>query len=674
MNLKSRNGCKHCKKLRIKCDENKPICSNCIKRNIKHCDYSKVFVWGGRPFKNRELKTDLPNTKIVNGVIALATENNHTMLKTNINQDERNIIKKDKIRKKKKNSSIFSKYKIVQVDEKSLTFDTEGGECGEKDDYVILSERKVQPETIKAQKIQACNISTINDLTTTFNLSTPKQFVIEEILKSPKFEECSLEREDNNNNTEIEGKANIKDILLSNSPPPLEEEATVLLTIPQIPSRNTEYDLFEFFLTESCRMFVPTPTAIYSNNPFYTIFPKLASSSESLMKLVIAFSSNQRAMQSSFMNNNMSDADLVDNSFQQMLSNNLINEAISTLVLKLNDKDKCLTNETLANILMFGVFSIYFGDNKWRIHISGGKQLIHNRFTIGGNTSTRNTAIVISPEAKVHHKFTAETQFLLNWFNYMDIVSGLTSCHNKEGSSVVFNDAFSMYSTILDYKYETEDLYELRLQLRDIEYFSGVDVQVLSYLSEIVKYTIFKENKTLIDYFKVLTLKKSVLEYLKDSESARDTIFELYYKDQEVYNFTIKAKCTAYRTLRAINLIFALTGVLQLERRVLEKKNNNTEVKTLIQRIVNIMSNHVPVGSPASQCIVFALFCVGCELIDLDLIGYRVIILDHLISLIETGVETASQAKKIIERCWANPGKPWWIIMKEESRDLSFGL
>lgn len=48
---RSRNGCHNCKRLKIKCDENKPKCSYCIKTDTK-CDYSMKLTWGGRPYKN----------------------------------------------------------------------------------------------------------------------------------------------------------------------------------------------------------------------------------------------------------------------------------------------------------------------------------------------------------------------------------------------------------------------------------------------------------------------------------------------------------------------------------------------------------------------------------------------------------------------------------------------
>ncbi|KAH3682240.1 hypothetical protein WICPIJ_006798 [Wickerhamomyces pijperi] len=42
---KSRNGCSTCKRKRLKCDETKPACQNCIKRGIECGGYSTNFKW-----------------------------------------------------------------------------------------------------------------------------------------------------------------------------------------------------------------------------------------------------------------------------------------------------------------------------------------------------------------------------------------------------------------------------------------------------------------------------------------------------------------------------------------------------------------------------------------------------------------------------------------------------
>lgn len=52
---RSRFGCHACKKAKIKCDEKRPICTNCLKFH-RHCDYSIVLTWGGRPYKKPKVE------------------------------------------------------------------------------------------------------------------------------------------------------------------------------------------------------------------------------------------------------------------------------------------------------------------------------------------------------------------------------------------------------------------------------------------------------------------------------------------------------------------------------------------------------------------------------------------------------------------------------------------
>lgn len=53
---RSRKGCHNCKRLKIKCDEQKPKCSYCVK-TATDCDYSIKLTWGGRPYKNAKRRS-----------------------------------------------------------------------------------------------------------------------------------------------------------------------------------------------------------------------------------------------------------------------------------------------------------------------------------------------------------------------------------------------------------------------------------------------------------------------------------------------------------------------------------------------------------------------------------------------------------------------------------------
>ncbi|KAL1980523.1 hypothetical protein VTN96DRAFT_4008 [Rasamsonia emersonii] len=58
---KSRNGCITCKTKRLKCDETKPTCLQCHKRNVTCGGYKKDFKW--RPFEEATLSKSAPKAK-----------------------------------------------------------------------------------------------------------------------------------------------------------------------------------------------------------------------------------------------------------------------------------------------------------------------------------------------------------------------------------------------------------------------------------------------------------------------------------------------------------------------------------------------------------------------------------------------------------------------------------
>ncbi|KAF2479518.1 fungal-specific transcription factor domain-containing protein [Neohortaea acidophila] len=58
---KSRNGCVTCKAKRLKCDEEKPTCQQCARRNVPCGGYRKDFKW--RPFEDSNVKINIDRQK-----------------------------------------------------------------------------------------------------------------------------------------------------------------------------------------------------------------------------------------------------------------------------------------------------------------------------------------------------------------------------------------------------------------------------------------------------------------------------------------------------------------------------------------------------------------------------------------------------------------------------------
>ncbi|KAK8169637.1 hypothetical protein IWX90DRAFT_185402 [Phyllosticta citrichinensis] len=95
---KSRNGCGHCKRRKIKCDETKPVCRNCVKHAIQ-CDYPDIMARKAASslrspqtlpslppssahlhFPATRPETSATSSPLVNGEVALLEDEEHMRL------------------------------------------------------------------------------------------------------------------------------------------------------------------------------------------------------------------------------------------------------------------------------------------------------------------------------------------------------------------------------------------------------------------------------------------------------------------------------------------------------------------------------------------------------------------------------------------------------------------
>ena len=428
------------------------------------------------------------------------------------------------------------------------------------------------------------------------------------------------------------------------------------------PSFTTHNDLLDFFFKESCKMFVPTPFEFYRKNPFQTILPNLFSADPTLTNLAVVFGSNHRKR-------------MHDPSHTDLIMCSQLNQEVSHISNYLQqaslNNNFSVPNSFLCSILLLSCFSTYFLQKNWRVYFQHFKKLIWKKYPL------KNGSIKIAPEQATSTP--DETQFLLNWFNYMDVISTLSSVDLLKGNSPSGTPIKQ-----ITYKYDLHSLETLRLNLQDIEYFSGIDIHVLYYLDKISKAILVADSKNMTEEENLqtlLNLKRNLTSYLMDSETQRDYIQQVYYLNSDPTGghgpkFTYESATLAnYRALRATNLIFGLNGIIQLNRRILKMSFSDLEVKSLLLKCLAIINDKIPPASPSSQCILSCLFTIGCDLIDDELVSYRHIIMDRLDALMQRGVSAAAEARNIIYKCWLYKDmKNWWDIMFEEGLDISFCL
>ncbi|KAM3165610.1 Zn(2)-C6 fungal-type domain-containing protein [Lachancea thermotolerans] len=453
----------------------------------------------------------------------------------------------------------------------------------------------------------------------------------------------------------------------------LAEPGTLELSHPS-PSilSNSPYfsELFGFFLRETSRLLVPVPSYAYRSNPFHTLIPQMAMQSPALMGLILAFGANHRNKMTAYQEqcsfpslDEKSSAKNIDG----LLADELLSSTISQLLVKLMNAEERRSDTTLATILMLAGFDIFFCDtrNKWRAHILGAKKLLMDRLNSKSGTKT-----MIFKIPSANNVLDTET-FLVHWFSYLNIIASLSSASPKNSTEASRGVGYEFC-----YEDNSAHTHELRLQLRDIDYFTGVDTKILSLLAGVS--CLIEEKKVIEQPFgihnlvlKALELDHEIRSYLEASEAARDRV-ESQLLGEDASSDT-KLRFQTYKTMRATNLIFGLTGVLQLKRRVIGIPHNSKILKDLLAEVTALIDKEIPHNSSAASCITFCLFCCGCELIDDNLACHRETYTEHIEALLRKGVTSALQAQSIMKECWREK-KCWWEILEEKNLDLAFAI
>lgn len=414
-----------------------------------------------------------------------------------------------------------------------------------------------------------------------------------------------------------------------------------------------------------------------------------------------------------------------------------------------NDRKDILN--TLTSLLMLLVFYSYFGKHNKNVNLIVGtcKELLYllgkmNRSVqLNSGEFIDNSKILITSEHSIndresvtfddHNFFNSvkknddnisknskldderEVQFLSNWTNYSDILTAMTFIPDKTNKTGGKLDMFSNYSNVSlnrdHYTYDIEQSKRVQNMndLRDIEYFSGVDLQVIKYMNELTDLLLMKDeidelqfdsDPLMILNFEIqcMCLSVNMEQYLQESEAQRDTM--ILQKTQNMAalnggswsdNSLTKAALQEYEQLRTVNKVFALISILQVQRRLLNKLTDDSRVKCTLSDIIELLDHKVPYASAAAQCLFGSIFIVGCELgnifvndCDFDeqsitLRKGKGVVLSHLDSLVGRGLVAAERAKDIINHVWLTNSlnstyKNWWVILKENDINIHLSL
>ncbi|GMM57679.1 hypothetical protein DAKH74_042950 [Maudiozyma humilis] len=487
------------------------------------------------------------------------------------------------------------------------------------------------------------------------------------------------------------------------------ESLNLPLPLPRrLVDSSSNMELFEFYVRETANLLTPTKESRFFKNPFKILISQMAMESDTLLNILLAFSANHRSQmtcQIEDLDASSSDDDntgkmpveeelppaiqnilsplpsLNNKSNTQTFVRGLLSKTVNNLVKKLQNSTQRTSDTTLATVLMLTLFDIFFGDKSrsWREHLDGARNLFAERLKQTNADGGRDDLTIILPfDTQI------STNFLFWWFSYIDIVAALSSV--SPVSSITTGSPGSpdpLASPIFSYRFpnmcksqtDLEYLREKRETFDDIERGIGVDPKVLSLMGDISVLVYFHDDSdtsppsqsTLV---KALELDHEMLEYIRISELERDSIMSRY-KDgcpDELID-----KFNAYKILRAMNKVFAFSGLLQLKRRILRIPLSSSIIKEILHDITALIEKYIPVESSTTSCIIFCLFCCGCDLIDPDMAQYRHIYLDRINQLSKIGVSSTKIAKSIMMECWDDK-KNWWDILLEKNLDLTFAI
>lgn len=609
----SSNGCKACLRENLKCDRTKPRCQQCVARKVQ-CNYSLKLKWGGRPYKDKNKVINIPpNTRLVDGILVA----NHGHAPSN------------------------------------------GATAGKTKKFVLVNEEMAAKNNSSAKSLL---------------VSSSKQLVP---LASPQVLDLGLEPTLESEflpETQPEQDKSPSSGILIRQPSKKAYPKSVVHVFPSslcssgfdLLCNSWQYlDLFSFFINETSKLFTVCPTGP-ALNPYNTYLPQMAMDSPVLMKSLVFFGSKHKKQLCS--HEEQAGCFPLETGLSlvpeyERLTQVLMDEISLELAQKLTNPRESLSEETLASLLVLTCTSIFFGDNqvKWRTHLYEAKRVVMNQLK---RKLGRKKAVL-------HYNVMGdEHDFLGRWFTYYDVVSCLSSA-DFIPESEVFSRVEVDFCPLTDVQ-----LKQAMARLDDIQFVSGMEKNVLAYLAKVSRLVFMKlkggsglgEKALLVDAFE---LDYEILNYLEKGEQQRDAIFQSEFaRDPEKL---ADPRIQDYKLLRVTNLIFGLTGVLLLRRRVMGMRQDSQMVKDLLIKVTNLINQDLGFGSLAEPSLAFCFFCCGCELVDPSLVSLRSIYEQRLAVLGEKGVACAFQAKSVMNECWRSQ-KLWWDVLKENNSDICFAI
>lgn len=536
---RSRLGCHRCKRLKIKCTEERPNCSNCAKSKST-CDYSLKLTWGGRPFKNKEkhaspafavglqhsnptaqkitfvpeqspanfkssasVSTSVPPPPVEKDVrIKLETLSDPVHIKTEdlatqfVQDAPHSALLNHNLaptpNSKSQELDIFSSQAYVPEIKKPPR---NGKETTLIPQDLFLVSPKFSPSDVDSLIMQ--RLSPPPDISASLKHDPYSTDIacVESLLpaaaKSPYFTDfyslalkSSPQKYENYSPVPFYTEDGVEEI--QNESIEHEEALSVLNSIPpslvplpEILLKVSFYrELFHFWMDVAAENLVPAPSSIYQDNPFKVILPQMAMHYPGLLTTILAFSAKAKQA-----------LDPNGNNYQPVIDQ-LLRRSCDELLNLLYDKNEATSDGTLAMILLLSGYETVSSNDfeKHRTHTIGASEIIYTRVgqaEVESRDSDGGSSTALSPLPLTSPKDESDiTFFLMRWFAYIDVLGALAATRGQDNYLRAYKKrgAYVPVESVLTSDFNSPPSNDPK---RDIDYLLGFDVRLLCHFVNI---------------------------------------------------------------------------------------------------------------------------------------------------------------------------------------------
>lgn len=533
---RSRLGCHRCKKLKIKCSEDRPACVSCSKANAS-CDYSLKLTWGGRPYKNAErrkasqIQGKVPASQKGGGtnpgeITFVASKYDKTATAAK-NDDQLALV----VAAPAEKPEVVGPVKLEIIDDlvtdmaPSVSHTSTNLSYSLQNESVSMSpERGLSPpdETSAPFSLMHNTVSPDRNLDHIASPSNHHSISVlngmidgfsHDLLDFERHAESNLRSTSTNSpKADIHGwspnavmkSPSIGPVQLINSSPsasdPLlryhsllpqpspPEASQALHTLYSIPPQLTPLpdimlrvpcyrQLLKFWVEVASDELVPAPSHLYTDNPFKVLVPQMAMRYPGVLTTVLAFAARWRGV----LTNDLEDAtELVDQ---------LLNRSCNELLKQLQNEEEATSDGALLTALLLSCYEVVNSNDfdKHRTHTIGASQIVFAR-TAGKENQHSSPSSEDSDNSDrslsvVYNRDESNTAFFLTrWFFYVDVLGALSATRGQDKYLRGYRN--TSYTPVNTVNFSFNNVQDLDLR-NDIDFFMGFDSRIIPHLINI---------------------------------------------------------------------------------------------------------------------------------------------------------------------------------------------